>query len=100
MIVISSIFDCFRDDTPHIYNDTFLNTKVVRDIIFNLTDVIEEFFPNITCYSALGNHDWSPKSQLPPQNAPLYSDLAQRWESWLQTNEALNSFRQGSSFFL
>ncbi|CAD5116213.1 DgyrCDS5129 [Dimorphilus gyrociliatus] len=90
----------FSDDTPHIYNDTFLNIEVVKEIIFNLTDVIERYFPDVQCYSALGNHDWSPKSQLPPYSAPLYTELGQRWNMWLKTQDSVDTFKEAGFYKL
>ena len=91
---------CFSDDTPHIYNDTFLNKKVVYSIIDNLTAILETNFPNSTVFSALGNHDWSPKSQLPGAPDEFYDTIAGRWQEWLKSASANATFRRGIALLL
>ena len=66
------------DDAPHVWNDPILNADVVKQIVFNLTDAIMAAFPASDVYAALGNHDWSPKSQLPPTPHPVYAEVADK----------------------
>ncbi len=93
-----SRFVRFSDDTPHIYNDTILNTEVVTQIILNETDIIMQVFPETSVYAALGNHDWSPKHQLPPHcdHHCLYDTLADAWTPWLDS-ASQESFKGGAS---
>ena len=90
------IWGNFRDDTPHIYNDTLLDKEAVYTIINNLTDLLQEVFPDHMIYSALGNHDWSPKSALPGGPDPFYARIAARWSDWLNEEQANQTFNQGA----
>lgn len=87
----------FRDDTPHIYNETYLDQDRVFDIISDITDLLQEVFPDTIVYSALGNHDWSPKSQLPPHSHPLYDRIAEKWQNWITQTGASDTFKKGIS---
>jgi sphingomyelin phosphodiesterase acid-like 3 len=60
----------------------------------NQSDILQQVFPNHIVYAAMGNHDWSPKGQLPPRPDPFYDDIAEKWEPWLDEN-ATKSFRKG-----
>ena len=87
----------FRDDTPHIYNDTYLNQEKVLEIISDITDLLQEVFPSTKVYSALGNHDWSPKSQLPPRPDPFYARIADKWSNWITETQADDTFKKGTT---
>ena len=84
----------FRDDTPHIYNDTILHEEAVLAIISNLTNALNMAFPNKVVYAALGNHDWSPKSQLAPHGHQIYDAVAAMWSDWL-TPDNVATFKEG-----
>ena len=58
-----------------------------------------EYFPDKTVYSALGNHDWSPKSHLPPWYDVRYEQIADHWQDWLGTAEARQTFTKGRGFY-
>lgn len=45
-------------------------------------------------YSALGNHDYHPKSQLPAGPSYIYNQTAEMWSDWLEP-ESRESFRKG-----
>ena len=66
------------DDAAHIWDESILTPEAVQQIVFNQTDAIMSAFPNHTVYAALGNHDWSPKSQLPPTPHPMYAEIASK----------------------
>ncbi|XP_076008710.1 acid sphingomyelinase-like phosphodiesterase 3b [Genypterus blacodes] len=82
------------DDTPHVPD---LGEKKVVDIIRNLTQSIKLVFPNTTVYSALGNHDYHPKSQLPATQNPIYDQIAELWRDWLDP-ESLKTFKKGGYY--
>ena len=94
LLTIFTLF--FRDDTPHIYNNTYLNQEKVLEIISDITDLLQGVFPNTTVYSALGNHDWSPKSQLPPRPDPFYDRIAEKWSNWITETQAGDTFKKGN----
>ena len=94
----STILTDFSDDTPHIYNDTLLDKEAVYTIISNLTDLLQEVFPGKMVYSALGNHDWSPKHYLPPKLDPFYESIAAKWRDWLNESKAIETFNQGTKY--
>lgn len=45
-------------------------------------------------YSALGNHDYHPKSQLPATSNYIYNQIAKMWEDWLDP-ESQGTFKKG-----
>ncbi|KAG5271435.1 hypothetical protein AALO_G00179710 [Alosa alosa] len=84
------------DDTPHVPNEQ-LGEKAVVDIIRNLTQTIKEVFPTTKVYSALGNHDYHPKSQLPAGPNYIYNQTAEMWKQWLDP-ESQNLFKIGGYY--
>lgn len=51
-------------------------------------------FLDTKVYSALGNHDYHPKSQLPAAPNYIYDQIANMWQSWLNP-ESRETFRKG-----
>uniref|UniRef100_UPI003AAFB249 acid sphingomyelinase-like phosphodiesterase 3b n=1 Tax=Centroberyx gerrardi TaxID=166262 RepID=UPI003AAFB249 len=84
------------DDTPHVPNED-LGENAVLDIISNLTHIINQVFPNTKVYSALGNHDYHPKSQLPAAPNNIYSQIAEMWQDWLEP-ESQRTFKKGGYY--
>ncbi|XP_006631446.3 acid sphingomyelinase-like phosphodiesterase 3b [Lepisosteus oculatus] len=84
------------DDTPHVPNEQ-LGEEAVLSIIGNLTDIIRQVFPDTKVYSALGNHDFHPKSQLPGGPNYMYNRTAELWQAWLEP-ESLHTFRTGGYY--
>uniref|UniRef100_A0A3B5ATB3 Acid sphingomyelinase-like phosphodiesterase n=1 Tax=Stegastes partitus TaxID=144197 RepID=A0A3B5ATB3_9TELE len=73
------------DDTPHVPNED-LGEEAVLSIVRNLTHIIKEVFPMTKVYSALGNHDYHPKSQLPAAQNYIYEQISKMWQDWLDPN--------------
>ncbi|XP_027865435.1 acid sphingomyelinase-like phosphodiesterase 3b [Xiphophorus couchianus] len=84
------------DDTPHVPNEDLGEEKVIN-IIGNLTQIITEVFPNTKVYSALGNHDYHPKSQLPPGPNSIYDKIAEMWRGWLEA-DSKETFKNGGYY--
>ncbi|XP_072316299.1 acid sphingomyelinase-like phosphodiesterase 3b isoform X2 [Eucyclogobius newberryi] len=84
------------DDTPHVPNEQ-LGEEAVLGIINNLTYVIKKLFPNTKVYSALGNHDFHPKSQLPAAPHNIYNTTTEMWKGWLHL-ESQETFRHGGFY--
>ncbi|XP_041096408.1 acid sphingomyelinase-like phosphodiesterase 3b [Polyodon spathula] len=84
------------DDTPHVPNEELGEEKVL-DIIANLTHILQEVFPDTKVYSAMGNHDFHPKSQLPAGENPGYIRTAELWERWLESS-SVETFRKGAYY--
>ncbi|XP_071325959.1 acid sphingomyelinase-like phosphodiesterase 3b [Trachinotus anak] len=84
------------DDTPHVPNED-LGEEAVLDIISNLTDIIKQVFPYTKVYSALGNHDYHPKSQLPAGPNYIYNQTAEMWQGWLEP-ESRETFKKGGYY--
>ncbi|CAJ1062700.1 acid sphingomyelinase-like phosphodiesterase 3b [Xyrichtys novacula] len=84
------------DDTPHIPNED-LGEEAVLGIIRNLTQLLKQVFPNTKVYSALGNHDYHPKSQLPAAPNFMYDQIAGMWEDWLDP-ESQQTFKKGGYY--
>lgn len=51
-------------------------------------------FPATKVYAALGNHDYHPKSQLPPGQNYIYNQTAEMWKQWLDP-ESQSLFKIG-----
>nr|XP_006005448.1 PREDICTED: acid sphingomyelinase-like phosphodiesterase 3b [Latimeria chalumnae] len=84
------------DDTPHI-SDKVLGEEAVLKIIGNVTKMIRQAFPDTKVYSALGNHDFHPKNQLPPSNHTTYDKIAELWKPWLN-NDSIPMFKKGAFY--
>ncbi|KAK2909997.1 acid sphingomyelinase-like phosphodiesterase 3b [Channa argus] len=84
------------DDTPHVSNEELGETAVLH-IISNLTHIIQEVFPNTKVYSALGNHDYHPKSQLPAGPNYIYAQTAELWQDWLDLTSQ-GTFKKGGYY--
>ncbi|XP_012694248.2 acid sphingomyelinase-like phosphodiesterase 3b isoform X1 [Clupea harengus] len=84
------------DETPHVPNE-YLGEEAVVSIIGNLTQLIKEVFPTTKVYAALGNHDYHPKSQLPPGQNYIYNQTAEMWKQWLDP-ESQSLFKIGGYY--
>lgn len=51
-------------------------------------------FVDTKVYSALGNHDYHPKNQLPAAQSYIYEQIAKMWQDWLDP-ESQNTFNKG-----
>lgn len=45
-------------------------------------------------YSALGNHDYHPKNQLPAEPNYIYDQVAKMWQGWLNS-DSQTTFKKG-----
>ncbi|RVE62971.1 hypothetical protein OJAV_G00162290 [Oryzias javanicus] len=84
------------DDTPHVPNED-LGEEAVMNIISNLTHVITEVFPRTKVYSAMGNHDYHPKSQIPAAPNLIYNRTAELWDHWLDL-QSQETFKKGGYY--
>ncbi|KAM7383165.1 hypothetical protein PAMP_002843 [Pampus punctatissimus] len=84
------------DDTPHV-PDVELGEEKVVHIIRNLTNIINHVFPNTKVYSALGNHDYHPKSQFPAAPNYIYDQIADMWQGWLEPESQI-TFKKGGYY--
>ncbi|XP_066467251.1 cyclic GMP-AMP phosphodiesterase SMPDL3A [Tiliqua scincoides] len=84
------------DSPPHVPVKE-LSTKIVIDIIGNLTSTIRNFFPNLQVFPALGNHDYWPQDQLPVSPSEVYNAVGDFWKPWL-TDEAVSTLKEGGFY--
>ncbi|XP_069830995.1 cyclic GMP-AMP phosphodiesterase SMPDL3A [Dendropsophus ebraccatus] len=84
------------DSPPHVPANE-LSTKMVIDIIGNMTSTIRSLLPDMLVFPALGNHDYWPQDQLPVSGSEVYSGVAEFWKPWL-CEEALSTFRKGGYY--
>ncbi|XP_072465645.1 acid sphingomyelinase-like phosphodiesterase 3b isoform X2 [Notamacropus eugenii] len=84
------------DDTPHVPNEK-LGEEAVLNIVKRLTELIQLVFPETKVYAALGNHDFHPKNQLPPESNNIYNQVAELWRPWLN-NESISLFKEGAFY--
>ncbi|XP_047921546.2 cyclic GMP-AMP phosphodiesterase SMPDL3A isoform X1 [Anser cygnoides] len=84
------------DSPPHVPVKE-LSTKLVINIIGNMSSTIRSFFPDLQVFPALGNHDYWPQDQLPVTTSEVYNAVADFWKPWL-TDEAISTFRRGGFY--
>nr|XP_039269632.1 acid sphingomyelinase-like phosphodiesterase 3b [Styela clava] len=82
------------DDSLHTADqDKYLGVDKVIEIVGNITALLREVFPDTKFYPALGNHDYHPKSQIPPGGSAMLTAFANIWQDWL-TADAYESFKR------
>lgn len=59
-LFVNKTFSFFRDSPPHVPVKE-LSTKLVINIIGNMSSTIRSFFPDLQVFPALGNHDYWPQ---------------------------------------
>ncbi|XP_043573277.1 acid sphingomyelinase-like phosphodiesterase 3b isoform X2 [Chiloscyllium plagiosum] len=84
------------DDTPHVADEK-LGEDVVLRIISKLTKLIQVVFPGTKVYSAMGNHDFHPKNQLPGNYHKIYNRTAELWAPWMD-HQSIAIFNQGAFY--
>ncbi|XP_020382177.2 acid sphingomyelinase-like phosphodiesterase 3b isoform X2 [Rhincodon typus] len=84
------------DDTPHIADEK-LGEDAVLQIIRKLTKLIQVVFPGTKVYSAMGNHDFHPKSQFPGNYHKIYNRTAELWAPWMD-HQSISIFNQGAFY--
>ncbi|XP_044145349.1 acid sphingomyelinase-like phosphodiesterase 3a [Bufo gargarizans] len=84
------------DSPPHVPVKE-LSTKLVIDIIGNMTSTIHSLLPDMLVFPALGNHDYWPQDQFPVSGSEVYTAVAAFWKPWL-CEEALSTFRKGGYY--
>ncbi|XP_075059105.1 cyclic GMP-AMP phosphodiesterase SMPDL3A [Mixophyes fleayi] len=84
------------DSPPHVPVNE-LSTKMVIDVIRNMTSTIRTLLPDMLVFPALGNHDYWPQDQFPVSGSEIYTAVAEFWKPWL-SEEALSTFRKGGYY--
>ncbi|KAM9723193.1 acid sphingomyelinase-like phosphodiesterase 3b [Menidia menidia] len=84
------------DDTPHVPNED-LGEEAVVNIVGNLSHLLTEVFPDTKVYSALGNHDYHPKSQFPGAPNYIYDRISDMWQNWLDP-ASRETFKEGGYY--
>ncbi|GCC23712.1 cyclic GMP-AMP phosphodiesterase SMPDL3A [Chiloscyllium punctatum] len=84
------------DSPPHV-PVAELSTKIVIDILRNMTQTIQEYFKDLQVFPALGNHDYWPQDQLPVNRSDVYNAAADMWKQWL-TQDARWTLRKGGFY--
>ncbi|MEE6475574.1 hypothetical protein FKM82_010802 [Ascaphus truei] len=84
------------DSPPHVPVNE-LSTKMVIDVIGNMTSTIRNLLPDLLVFPALGNHDYWPQDQFPVAGSEIYTAVAEFWKPWL-TEEALITLREGGYY--
>jgi len=70
----------------------------VIEIISNITESFQKFLPpTVKVFPCLGNHDYYPKGQFPPDPSPMYQEIANLWRQWIPS-DALGTFVQGGYY--
>ncbi|KAM9316661.1 cyclic GMP-AMP phosphodiesterase SMPDL3A [Gastrophryne carolinensis] len=84
------------DSPPHV-PPSELSTKMVIEVIQNMTSTIRTLLPDMQVFPALGNHDYWPQDQLPVAGSEVYTAVAEAWRPWL-SEEALATLRKGGYY--
>ncbi|XP_071487800.1 acid sphingomyelinase-like phosphodiesterase 3b [Diadema antillarum] len=92
-------FIVWTGDTPGALAQDLLPNTTVLEIIQNASRAIEDRFPNLPVFPAIGNHDNWPRHLLEPQPNAFRDALGQVWASWLADySGALDTFSQGGYY--
>ena len=62
----------------------------------NESDLLAQKLTNKTLIPVIGNHDYSPKNQLPGKNSDIYNEIAEMWKEWLP-GDTFDSFKNGKT---
>ncbi|GCB75577.1 hypothetical protein scyTo_0015344 [Scyliorhinus torazame] len=84
------------DDTPHIPNEKLSEEAVLR-MVGNVSQLIQQAFPDTKVYAAMGNHDIHPKSQFPATGHVIYNRTAELWAQWLDS-ASIPTFHKGAFY--
>lgn len=84
------------DSPPHVPKEE-LSTDIVINVITNVTQTIQKFFPKLPVYPALGNHDYWPQDQDPTSENKIYDAVTQLWQLWLSP-EAIPTLLKGGFY--
>ncbi|XP_008840949.1 acid sphingomyelinase-like phosphodiesterase 3a isoform X1 [Nannospalax galili] len=84
------------DSPPHV-PVAELSTDMVIKVITNMTTTVQNLFPHLQVFPALGNHDYWPQDQLPIATSKVYSAVADLWKPWLD-EEAIRTLRKGGFY--
>ncbi|CAH1776461.1 unnamed protein product [Owenia fusiformis] len=83
------------DSTPHTPHHTLEDLK---EIVANITNLIEDAFPGVPKFVTLGNHDFVPVHLSPPHNDSFYNWVAELWAPWLARAENISTFHKGAYY--
>lgn len=81
------------DTIPHLYEPK----PNLLSILSASTDLVDLAFPNTVVIPLIGNHDFTPQDQLPPQPNWLFDSLAVTWSKWLDASQ-LATFKAGGYY--
>lgn len=84
------------DSPPHVPVH-LLSTEIVINVIANMTAIIQDLFPKLQVFPALGNHDYWPQDQLPINTSRVYEAVANFWKPWLN-EDAIATFTKGGFY--
>ncbi|XP_041044778.1 acid sphingomyelinase-like phosphodiesterase 3a [Carcharodon carcharias] len=84
------------DSPPHV-PVAKLSTKIVIDILHNMTQTIQEYLKDLQVFPTLGNHDYWPQDQLPVDVSDVYNAAADMWGPWL-THDARRTLQKGGFY--
>ncbi|XP_069742991.1 cyclic GMP-AMP phosphodiesterase SMPDL3A [Narcine bancroftii] len=84
------------DSPPHV-PPAKLSTKIVIDLIRNMTQIIQNYFKDLPVFPVLGNHDYWPQDQLPVNVSEVYNAAACMWKQWL-TLDAQGTLQKGGFY--
>nr|XP_020042467.1 acid sphingomyelinase-like phosphodiesterase 3a isoform X3 [Castor canadensis] len=62
-----------------------------------MTTTVQNLFPNLQVFPALGNHDYWPQDQLPIATSKVYNAVAKLWKPWLD-EEAISTLSTGGFY--
>lgn len=93
---MEKIFFLFlRDSILHTTEDN-LSFEYNDEVVVNITNLLNETFPDVPTFPSLGNYDNIPYSQYPPNGIRIYNSTYEQWSYWIG-EEAKNQFLQGTA---
>ncbi|XP_072022827.1 acid sphingomyelinase-like phosphodiesterase 3b [Amphiura filiformis] len=86
------------DDYPHVPGNR-KSEELLLNVVYNLTNLLMDVFPDTAVFPVLGNHDYNPTNQMPPRPNSIYQEISEYWDSWLgRYTGVLESFQNAAYY--
>ncbi|XP_045191532.2 acid sphingomyelinase-like phosphodiesterase 3b [Mercenaria mercenaria] len=85
------------DTVPHVANP-FLSTALNEELVRNVTELMQNEFPDIPIYATFGNHDYYPSNLYPPHGNEIYNETYELWKKWINDTSQDQYFLKGGYY--
>lgn len=90
----NSISFSYSDTVPHVDN-AHLSIALNEELVRNVTELMQNEFPNTSIYATFGNHDYYPNNMYPPHGNEIYNDTYKLWKMWINDSSQDSNFLKG-----